>query len=181
MGWVRLLHYYNHRLFRSGDSTYKITAGLATGVAISFSPFLGTHFFQTIFITWLIKANMFAGFAGTVWGNPWTFPFIFMLSYKVGIFICMLFGASDSILMPSYMTFEYFSKEPVLFLSYIFSNPIKLLLPLTIGGYICALICWPFAYLMLYRPVRYARSLYRLRRIKKLQRTRLSDCDTRDR
>ena len=34
-----------------------------------------------------MKGNLLAAAAGTVVGNPWTFPFIFFLDYKLGIFL----------------------------------------------------------------------------------------------
>lgn len=168
MGWVRAFHYYRHRIFRDGTSTYRITAGIALGAAISFTPFIGTHFLQVAAIAPLMRANILAGFAGTVFGNPWTFPFLFWLGYKVGIFMCGLFGMGDFLALPDFMNMQYFTEQPFVFLSFLFANPLKLLLPMALGGYICAVLFWPFAYLMLYRPVQLARIAYvRERRRKK--------------
>jgi uncharacterized protein (DUF2062 family) len=172
MGWSRAFHYYRHRLFRTGDSTYRITAGLATGVAISFSPFLGTHFFQAMFITWLIRANVIAGFVGTVWGNPWTFPFIFMISYKTGYYVCSLLGLSGVVPLPEHFNFAYFLESPTGFMSYLFSHPLNVLFPMTVGGYLCALLCWPLAYIVLYKPVHVARKAYRLNRMRRYKKSR---------
>ncbi len=166
-GWRRTLHYYRHRVFRTGDSTYKITAGLASGAAVSWSPFLGTHFAQALFLAWLVRGNLLAGFIGTVWGNPWTFPVMFWASYTLGVMICTPFGLGDFVALPTGMDFSHFLGEPWEFLQYLFAHPLKLLLPLSLGGYLCALGFWPLAYAVLYYPVRSARKAYRLQRLKR--------------
>lgn len=163
-GWARTFHYYRHRVFRTGDSTYRITAGLASGAAVSWSPFLGTHFAQAVFLSWLLRANMLAGFIGTAWGNPWTFPMIFWVSYTLGVAICGFFGISDFVALPTGMDFDYFLGQPWEFIKYLFAHPLKLLLPLTLGGYLCGIFFWPLAYGVLYYPVRAARTAYRLQR-----------------
>lgn len=157
MGWGRTVAYYRHRVFRTGDSNYKITAGLASGAAISFTPLLGTHFFQSIFLAWLVRGSMLAGFIGTALGNPWTFPFIFWIDYEIGTWVCDFFGAEHFIALPADLDF---SVSPWELLSYLLHHPIKLLLPLIVGGYIAALLCWPIAYALLYYPVRMMRTAY---------------------
>lgn len=171
MGWARTVDYYYHRIFRTGDSTYKIAAGLAVGAAVSFTPFLGTHIVQAVFFAWLLRASLIAGAVGTLLGNPWTFPFIFYVIYHVGTWICGIFGLGDFIVLPGEAAFSHFVDEPLAFARYLFDHPLKLLLPLGIGGYLCALLVWPLAYFMLYYPVRGARRAYRLQRLR-LQRLR---------
>lgn len=163
-GWKRTYHYYRHRVFRTGDSTYKITAGLATGVAVSWTPFYGTHFAQAMFFSWCLRASMIAGFIGTIWGNPWTFSFIFWLAYKLGVTICGWFGLNDFIALPASFNLDYFIDNPADFFTYLFSHPLKLLLPITLGGYLCGILSWPVAYALLYYPVRIIRKTYRKQR-----------------
>lgn len=167
MGWRRTASYYRHRIFRTGDSTYKITAGLAAGAAVSWSPFLGTHFAQAIFAAWLLRASLIAGFIGTAWGNPWTFPFLLWFGYNVGVRICGLFGLDDSSFLPDGMDFAHFIAQPRDFMRYLFANPLQLLLPMTIGGYLCGLAFWPLAYAALYYPVRTMRKAYALQRLRR--------------
>ena len=57
---------------------------MAWGVAVSFTPLLGFHLIICYLGTWLMKGNLIAATVGTIIGNPWTFPFIFYLDYKVG-------------------------------------------------------------------------------------------------
>lgn len=168
-GWTRTFHYYRHRVFRTGDSTYKIAAGLASGAAVSWSPFMGTHFVQAVLLSWLLRANLIAGFVGTAFGNPWTFPALFWIGYVVGVKICALFGFSNFTELPPGMDFAYFIERPWEFMQYLFAHPLKLLLPMTIGGYLCGLLCWPVAYGALYYPVRAARKAYRLQKLQRLK------------
>jgi hypothetical protein len=76
----------------------------------------------------------------------------------VGIRICRLFGLTAFLAPP----------DPAAlggsFVSYMFDHPFQLLLPLTAGGYLCAVLCWPVAYIMLYHPVRVTREAYVARR-----------------
>lgn len=167
MGWARTLTYYRHRVFRTGDSTYKITAGLAAGMSISFSPFLGTHFLQCFVAAFILRANWIAAFVGTALGNPWTFPFLFAVAYKVGTFFCDLMGFADFIALPDDATFAHFMDQPFDFLSFLYAHPLKFLLPMTVGGYMCAVFSWPLFYGALYYPVRAARTAYRLQRVKR--------------
>lgn len=168
-GWGRTFHYYRHRVFRTGDSTYKITAGLASGVAVSWSPLMGTHFAQAVFLSWMLRANLLAGFIGTAFGNPWTFPFLFWVGYETGVRICGLFGLSDFIALPPRMDLAFFTEQPWEFMHYLFAHPFKLLLPMTIGGYLWAILTWPVAYAVLYYPVRAARKAYKLQKFRRIK------------
>lgn len=167
MGWARAASYYWHRVFRTGDSSYKITAGLAAGISISFSPLLGTHFLQVFALTTLLRANWIAGFVGTAAGNPWTFPFLFTAAYVSGVFLCGLVGLENFIALPDDVTLDRFMDEPFSFLAFMFSHPLKFLLPMVVGGYACALLCFPLAYAALYYPVRAARKAYVVRRLRR--------------
>ena len=166
MGWRRVLFYWRHRLFRHGDSTYKIAGGFATGAAVCVTPFLGTHVLQTLFFCWLLDQSMIAGFIGTALGNPATYPFIFWLIYKTGVFVCGLFGLSHFVALPSDMALSHFTDQPTLFFKYMLAHPQKLLLPLTIGGYLCGTGVWFVTYGVLYYPVRALRARYRLQRLR---------------
>lgn len=157
MGWRRVYLYFRHRVFRGKNSTHGITAGLATGAALSFSPLVGTHLFQVVFLAWIFRLNPLAGIVGTVFGNPWTFPFIFWVDYRVGAQLFSLFGNAHLIALPADLT-----------LSYLFGHPGKLMLPMLAGGYLCALISWPALYGILYYPVSLMRRAYQTQRMKKL-------------
>jgi uncharacterized protein (DUF2062 family) len=149
MGWKRALIYWRHRMFRTGDSTYRITAGLASGVAVSFSPILGTHLAQGFLLSWLVRGNFLAMFVGTAFGNPSTLPFLFWIDYKIGINLFDLFGNAEAVALPQDYTWAIILHEPM-----------KLLLPLLAGSIISGLISWPVSYLLLCWPVRMMRTVY---------------------
>ena len=162
MGWNRTYDYYRHRIFRRSTSTYQIAAGLAIGVAVSFIPLIGTHFFQAIFLAWMARTNILAAFIGTAFGNPWTFPLIFWLDYKIGTLIFGAFGREGQIALPPELTWGY-----------LLDNPMSLFLPMVAGGYVCALLVGPLVYGMIYYPVKGMRRSYRYQRIKRLRRRRV--------
>ena len=57
-------------------TTYEIAAGVACGVAVSFTPFVGFHSVLAMIMAFIIRASVAAALIGTLFGNPWTFPFI---------------------------------------------------------------------------------------------------------
>ena len=73
-GLKRTLKYWLHRISRIPDSTYAISAGIAFGASISFTPFVGLHFILAGLLAWVFRANIIASAIGTIVGNPWTFP-----------------------------------------------------------------------------------------------------------
>ena len=86
---LRSITHLKHKIFRLKDQPASISIGLAWGASVSFTPLLGLHIIICFLGTYLMKGNMLAAAAGTVVGNPWTFPFIFYMAYKIGVF----FGA----------------------------------------------------------------------------------------
>lgn len=75
------------RLVRQADSPQHIALGVALGVWISFFPIIGTHTFIALALCWLFRASFLAAFVGLFFGNPWTFPLIWALSYRVGTWL----------------------------------------------------------------------------------------------
>ncbi len=176
-GWKRTFYYYKHRIFRGGDSTHRIAGGLATGAVVSFTPFLGTHLGQALLFSWLFRVNGLAALAGTLVGNPWTFPFLFWASYSVGAWIMRLAGFGDFIALPHDMDFVDLLLKPGEFLSFLFAHPVRLLLPFGIGGYAAALLCWPLVYALLYYPVEITRKAYHKHQLLKVYRRKMKEKD----
>lgn len=86
-GWRRTLTYLGHRLRRIPDSPTRIARGVAFGVFTSFSPFFGFHIILALLMAKVLRANLIAALAGTIIGNPFTFPFIIGGALKLGTFI----------------------------------------------------------------------------------------------
>ena len=59
-GWRRAGKYFWYRIVRMPGTPYSIAAGLACGVAVSFTPFLGCHFIMAAIFAWIIRANLLA-------------------------------------------------------------------------------------------------------------------------
>lgn len=75
------------QLKRLQGTPYSIAAGFACGVAISFTPFIGLHLVMAAIIAWLIRGNVVSSAIGTLIGNPWTFPFIWIAVLSTGRFL----------------------------------------------------------------------------------------------
>ena len=53
-------------------------------------------------LAWILRGSMAAAIIGTLFGNPWTFPFIWYLSYEVGkLFITNNIDLDAMNLLPS--------------------------------------------------------------------------------
>ncbi|MFQ5534000.1 MAG: DUF2062 domain-containing protein [Sphingomonadales bacterium] len=132
-GWRRAFLYFQYRLARLPGTPHSIAAGLACGAAISFTPFLGLHLVLALVMAWALGANVLASAIGTVLGNPWTFPFIWLWTYRVGAFAL---GRENG---------ELGAKGPHIFAN-ILQHPLETLssvmLPLTVGGLLTAAIVW---------------------------------------
>tara|TARA_E500000178_G_scaffold206275_1_gene203778 strand:- start:73 stop:660 length:588 start_codon:yes stop_codon:yes gene_type:complete len=89
-------------LKRMKGSSHEIAIGLACGISISFTPFLGLHALLALTLAWALRASMAAALIGTLFGNPWTFPFIWYFSYEIGkLFILENSSLTSQYLLPS--------------------------------------------------------------------------------
>ena len=82
--FLRIIKLQKYKITKIKDFPESVAIGIAWGVAVSFTPLLGFHLIICYLGTWLMKGNLIAATVGTIIGNPWTFPFIFYLDYKVG-------------------------------------------------------------------------------------------------
>lgn len=85
--WMRSGKYIAKRVLRLTASPHAIAAGVAAGVFASFTPYLGFHFVLAFAVAYLIAGNFIAAAAGTFFGNPFSFPFIWASTYATGRFI----------------------------------------------------------------------------------------------
>ena len=83
----RTKKYISLSLKRIKGTPQALSLGLATGIAVSFTPFIGLHALLAIFISWVIGGSMAAALIGTLFGNPWTFPFIWYFTFEIGQFM----------------------------------------------------------------------------------------------
>ncbi len=85
--WARSAKYVTKRVLRLTGSPHAIAAGVGAGVFASFTPFLGLHFLIAFLVAYIIAGNFLAAAMGTFFGNPFSFPFIWASTYKIGNFI----------------------------------------------------------------------------------------------
>lgn len=153
-GIGRGLSYLRHRLARLPDTPHRIAAGMASGVAASLTPFIGLHFLLAALLAYITRGNLIASAVGTAVGNPWTFPFIWLATYKLGV---------KALGMPV-------RAHPFADLTWttLFEDPMALfgpvLGPMMLGAIPLALLGWWLSYLPIKRLVTY----YRARRAEKL-------------
>jgi uncharacterized protein len=143
-GFARTAQYYGYRITRIPGSSHAIAAGLATGVAISFTPLFGLHLALSLAAAWLIRGSLLAAAIGTLLANPWTFPLILVLTYQTGL---TLLGwqdtASISEVLKNFSLFEspFRAITPVLW-------------PLVVGSLPYVVLSWAVVYFPTKRIIR---------------------------
>jgi len=146
LGWGRAMRYLLHRVGRLPATPYSIAAGFACGAAISFTPFMGFHIVFAALIAWLIGGNVLASALGTIVGNPWTFPFIWLWSFNFGNWLLQTDATQTA---PNTLTLQI-----------ILDHPDWLLWPMMVGGVPTAILAW----FVFYWPIRTIVANYQRRR-----------------
>lgn len=85
--FVRSLQYLVKRTLRLHATPHAVAAGVAVGVFVSFTPFIGFHFIMAAIASYIIGGNVVASAFGTAIGNPLTFPFIWAATFETGRFL----------------------------------------------------------------------------------------------
>lgn len=83
-GFWRAPVYLYHRTVRLRATPHAIAMGIAAGVFVSWTPFIGLHFVSAFVIAFLFGGNFIAAALGTAFGNPFTFPFIWISTWRLG-------------------------------------------------------------------------------------------------
>ncbi len=87
VSWRRSGAYFAKRILRLSAAPHSVALGCAIGAAVSMTPFLGLHLVITAGLAWLVRGNIIAGAIGTSVGNPLTFPFIWAITHRIGLFL----------------------------------------------------------------------------------------------
>lgn len=171
MGWGRAFQYVRHRVVRLADSSRKIAAGLALGASISFTPLVGLHFVQAGALAYLARVNILAALIGTFIGNPWTFPFMWWAAIRLGSFLFGLMGLPASTALPDHMDLS-------ILWDLIMHQPLRIFFPWLLGGYLMALIVWPFFFLAFFYTVRAGKAARRRVKTRKARKAAKELTDT---
>jgi len=154
MSLRRLFRYHRHRMGRLKGTPYFIASGFATGIAISFTPFIGFHLITGGAISLILRGSLGAMVLGSVVaGNPWTFPLIWASTYKLGK---MMLGQHNNESASSMLS------HGTSFLD-LMEKPMELLLPMTLGSLPFVLLSWGISFYLVkhlikgYKKERHAR------------------------
>ena len=126
---LRSFKFIKNKIIRIKDFPEAISIGLAWGASVSVTPLLGLHIIICFLGTYIMKGNLLAAAAGTVLGNPWTFPFFFYLGFKIGCFFYE----------PDIDVFEFR-------ISFFTENFEELFIPTLIGSIPIAILIWFITY-----------------------------------
>ena len=155
-GFRRLFSYLFQRIIRLPGTPASIASGFASGIAASFTPFLGLHFILAGALAILFRGNVLASAIGTFFGNPWTFILIWLADYEVGLGIMHSFGYGADLHVLSIDELVAIMGNVIRFLSFTgniswanLSRDIgQVFMPLLIGGTVLGVIAWVASFLM---------------------------------
>ena len=137
MGLRRLFRYYKHRMGRIPGTPYFIAFGFATGVAISFTPFIGFHLVMAGAVVLIFRGSLGTMVLGSVVaGNPWTFPLIWVSTYKLGK---KMLGQHGNGSMSSTLSHGVSFSD-------LLEKPMELLLPMTLGSIPLVFLSWGISF-----------------------------------
>ena len=135
-GFSRLYSYLVQRVLRMPGSAYSLASGFACGVSVSFTPLIGFHLLLALGLAYFMRGNMATALLGTLFGNPWTFPLIFVLLQAIGEGLIHYFGLT--ILTTNPKVGDVYEQ----FLAYF--------IPMAIGGVLMFILSWPVSFTICY-------------------------------
>jgi uncharacterized protein (DUF2062 family) len=151
-GWSRSLRYFTKRVLRLSGSPHAIALGIASGVFVSWTPFVGLHIVLSVALAFILNANLVAAGLGTIVGNPLTFPFIWWSTFQLGKHL--LHTAPDHVHLANIA--DMLAHKP-------FSSLIPLLKPMIAGAIPLGVASGAAAYLIVVVAVRAYQSARRKR------------------
>ena len=171
-GFRRLFAYLFQRVVRLPGTSGSIAIGVASGVAASFLPFIGLHFLIAALLALLLRGNVLASAIGTFFGNPWTFLFIWVSDYRLGLWLLQQSGHGDQFVA---LNLQQLAEVMTVFMHFFtFSGGVdwqqvagpfeQVFLPMTIGGTVLAILSWVVAFVLCY----YSFEWWRAHRAKRL-------------
>jgi len=161
-GWRRSMWYMLHRLARLPGTAYSIACGFACGAAISFTPFVGLHFIIGGIWAWTMRANIIASAIGTAVGNPWSFPFIWIWIYKLGLWMGVGAGGREADELDFGSRFgEMLGATLNLDFAYLYDTAWPVWWPMFVGSLPTAVVAW----FVFYWPLKIAVGTYQRRRL----------------
>ena len=87
IGGRAFLRFMEIKLKRARGTAHGIALGFAMGAFASFTPFMGFHSLIAVALSVPFGGSAIMAILGTIVGNPWTFPAIWLASYNLGNFL----------------------------------------------------------------------------------------------
>jgi uncharacterized protein (DUF2062 family) len=151
-GVKRSLIYVWHRVARISGSAHFITIGVISGVFASWTPFVGFHFILAALIAYFLRGSLLASALGTFFGNPFSFPFIWLSTYNLGGFLLGYEAQSEIHLVVPKGTFLLLFTNPAAFFDVMWGVVGPYFVPMLIGSFPLGIAtCIPIYFVM--RPI----------------------------
>jgi len=135
-GFSRLYSYMAQRVLRMPGSPYSLACGFACGVAVSFTPLIGFHLLLAAVLAYLMRGNIIASWIGTLIGNPWTFPFIFILLHETGMALIGYLGVQTWLRTDGAET--------------VYNQFMGHFIPMAVGGVVTSVLSWLVSFALAY-------------------------------
>ena len=90
---VKSLYY---SLILGRENPERIARGIAIGVFVAMSPFLGIHTVLCILFAIVLRGSKTAAVLGSLFCNPISLPLIFFIDYEAGLFVLKAFKMNYS-------------------------------------------------------------------------------------
>ncbi len=155
MGLVAMGRWAVLKLVRQANQPHYVARGAALGIMVSFFPILGTHTLLIAFFGYLFSASFVAAMLTSMLANPWTLPFMWAGSHKVG---AVLLGAHMHHMEPVHL--DIF--RPETFMQEIPDMLESVILPTMLGGFIVAMPLAALVYALVYWRLRVRRATQRV-------------------
>lgn len=136
----RPFRYAYLKTLRLKDSPHSIAAGFAAGASVSMLPLPGLHFFLGFVLAFITRGGLLASAIGTAVGNPWTFPLIWIGTYKLGVAMLGI----DAAARPKISEAMGEAAQSIKSLQFaeMFDSLSPILLPMFVGAVPVALLSW---------------------------------------
>ncbi len=93
MGVNAFLRWLEIRIKRTPEGRDKVAMGAAVGMFATFIPLVGLQVLLMLGLCKLLRGNFWVSVLISFLGNPWTFPFIWLVSYQLGMAILFREGS----------------------------------------------------------------------------------------
>ncbi len=143
-GW----RYIGHRVMRLAGSPHAIAIGFAAGVFASMTPFVGLHLILAALLALVLGGSVLASAFGTFFGNPLTYPIIWITTYDVGGKILGGDAREGVDLALQDGTFGLALRDPAEFWSRFWTLAEPVIWPMTVGSLPLGLAVALFSYVL---------------------------------